>query len=104
MRMLVRAVTALFLFLFLGCATPARVTTEAERASASKLLSLISIAVSVAKTDGKVHQGDYDRAMQTIAQLRQEIEDSATVPLDVSDVLLRIGDLAVAWQVPKEVK
>ena len=87
-----------------ACATPPRVTTEAERAKATAALNLAHLAFIAASEAGAVQAEHVPLASQQFAALRLKIAESATVPLDMTALLLEIAQWHAQWKALADAK
>lgn len=84
------------LLLLTACATPPRVTTEAERLQANSALNVAQAALIVAAPKMKPEQ--VQLATEVIAGLRARVADSEFTPTDFSALLLDIATAAAQWE------
>ena len=80
-----------------GVLTP-RVTTATERAHANQTLTTVESLVLAAVIAGKLKPDDLAKTQAAIAELRQLVKDSETVPMGIADLTLRVANLAATWK------
>lgn len=92
-----RSCTVALALLLAGCATPPRTTTPRERLEALDMLLTVETTLVVLQTAGQIEPDDFNRAMATLAELRNAVERSETQPVSWSSVLLQIANIAARW-------
>lgn len=95
----IRRILPLFLLLLVACASPPRVTTQEERASATATLDTIDTALGVLHSTGKIPTDHYVQATAQVLELRKLVEASATTPVEPSSLVQRTLALAAAWSI-----
>jgi len=93
-----------FLAILPSCSTappPPRTTTERERAMALETLQTAETALVVLQAAGKITAEDNALAMEQLAQLRADVESSATTPVAYSDLLHRVIQFGARWAMPQ---
>lgn len=87
------------LALLAACSTTPRVSTESERNAARAMLTTIETGVTALAVTGHLTDEQLHLAIQQIADLRQEVDDSAFTPKTWADLLQRITNLALQWAI-----
>ncbi len=82
-----------------ACAGLPRTTTPAERADLGSMLATIETGLDVAKVAGKIPADHHKKAVQQVADLREEVAASATTPVTVSDLFRRALRIAADWAI-----
>jgi len=99
-RFTARFIATVALLFLVSCATPPRVSTATERATATRTLSTIEATLAILTAAGKVKPADAQLATAQINDLRALVLQSEFQPIDWTDVTLRLATLYAAWIVP----
>jgi hypothetical protein len=89
-----------------ACAGPsgepaAAITSESDRIWASEILLDVETAVGIAFAANKIPVADYELAMQQVATLRADVQNSATVPVTWQTLYRRVLNFGMVWGVRK---